>query len=69
MICLLNWTNVGEIISTVNLVSSFSYHANYKMDGAMKYNKKYCIICASVQEDNPRSLASGLLPVQPQKHT
>ena len=27
------------------------------------------MVCASVRDDNPRSLASGLQPVQTQSHT
>ena len=29
----------------------------------------YCMVCASVQENNPRALASGLSPVHTHNHT
>ena len=32
-------------------------------------NRSYCMVCASVREDNPRALASGLSPEQMQNHT
>ena len=32
-------------------------------------SKRHCMGCAYVREDNQRALASGLLPVQTQKHT
>ena len=31
--------------------------------------RSYCMVCASVREDNPRALARGLSPIQKQNHS
>ena len=47
----------------------FEYSENNPLTKARGLCVSYCMVCAYVREDNPRTLASGLSPVHAHNHT
>ena len=54
-------------VSSLGLWSIISIFWSHSL--VLGISVSYCMVCASVWEDNPRALARGLSPVQIQNHT